>query len=41
MTEGIIRPDFRVVVRILEALWKNGGPMRPTPLQQASGTNVT
>jgi predicted transcriptional regulator len=41
MTESISRPDFRVVVRILEALGKNDGPMRPTQLQQASGTNYS
>jgi predicted transcriptional regulator len=35
------RPDLRVVVRILEALWRLGGPLRPTRLQQASGTNYT
>jgi predicted transcriptional regulator len=41
MTGGMYRPDFRVVARILEALGRSGRPMRPTQLQQASGTNYT
>lgn len=41
MSSSIERPDFRVVARILEALWKMGRPMRPTQLQQASGTNYS
>lgn len=35
------RPDLRVVLRILEALWRRGEPTRRTRLQQASGTNYT
>jgi len=39
---GEIRyPDLRVVARILEALWRLGDRVRPTRLQQASGTNYT
>ena len=41
MSSPLERPDIRVVARILEALWKNNGPMRPTQLQQASGTNYS
>ncbi len=41
MAGPMSRPDFRVVVRILEALGKAGRPLRPTQLQQASGTNYT
>ncbi|HEV2429697.1 MAG TPA: winged helix-turn-helix domain-containing protein [Thermoplasmata archaeon] len=41
MPDPIQRPDFRVVLRILEVLWRNATPMRRTRLQQASGTNYT
>jgi predicted transcriptional regulator len=41
MSSTLERPDIRVVSRILEALWKSGGPLRPTQLQQASGTNYS
>jgi predicted transcriptional regulator len=35
------RPDVRVVVRILGVLCEREPRMRPTRLQQASGTNYT
>ncbi len=41
MADPFLRPNLRVVARILEALLREGGPMRRTPLQQASGTNYT
>ncbi|MHB8352500.1 MAG: winged helix-turn-helix domain-containing protein [Thermoplasmata archaeon] len=41
MEESLPRPDFRVVARILEALWRPGSSMRPTQLQQASGMNYS
>ena len=39
MTDDFDRPDLFVVVRILEALYRNKGPMRPTMLGRASEMN--
>jgi predicted transcriptional regulator len=39
MTDDFERPDLFVVVRILEALYGNKGPMRPTSLGRASEMN--
>lgn len=36
-----LRPDLYVVVRMLEALWRNGNRMRPTHLQLAAGINYS
>lgn len=41
MDAGLGRPDLLVVARILEALARHEGPMRPTRLQQAAGTNYS
>ena len=41
MDDGLARPDLVVVARLLEALALRGGPVRPTRLQQAAGTNYT
>jgi predicted transcriptional regulator len=37
----LVRPDLRVVARILGALWEHQRPLRPTQLQQAARTNYT
>jgi predicted transcriptional regulator len=39
MSTEFRRPDLIVVVRVLEALWKHPGPVRPTTIQRASGLN--
>ena len=41
METDTLRPDLYVVVRILEALWRNANRMRPTHLQLASGINYS
>lgn len=41
MAAGGWQPDLYVVVRLLEALWRNGNRSRPTHLQAASGVNYT
>lgn len=41
MAGPLERPDLRVVARILEVLATAPEPMRPTPLQQAAGTNYS
>lgn len=41
MDEGLGRPDLLVVARILEALARHDGPMRPTRVQQSAGTNYS
>lgn len=41
MEDGLGRPDLLVVARVLEALARHDGPMRPTRLQQAAGTNYS
>ncbi len=39
MPEEFPNPDLVVAARILEALWRNNGPMRPTQLQRSSDVN--
>jgi predicted transcriptional regulator len=41
MVDPLTQPDWNVMGRILEALWRNQGPLRPTQLQVASSTNYT
>jgi predicted transcriptional regulator len=37
--QGMDRPDFYVLARILERLWREGGPMLKTRLQVATNVN--
>lgn len=41
MTGVVVRPDFVVVARLLEVLWKEGRPLRKTRLQGAALVNYT
>ncbi|MGI0054087.1 MAG: hypothetical protein ACRECR_07535 [Thermoplasmata archaeon] len=41
MPDELLRPDLRVLARILEALLRRGEPMRPARLPQSSGTNYS
>ena len=35
----VVRPDFNVLARLLERLWKENGPMKKTRLQTGAGVN--
>lgn len=41
MSGEVDRPDFVVVARLLEALWREGRPLRKTRLQGAAFVNYT
>jgi predicted transcriptional regulator len=41
VTDIVGRPDFVVVARLLEVLWREGRPLRKTRLQGAALVNYT
>lgn len=41
MVDPLVRPDILLAVRILEAAWRAGRPLRRTELQRAAGVNYT